>query len=146
MRSPSEIERLLAAAESWLGTPFCEGSAVKGAGVCCHRLPGEIYFEAGWLDRFVLPTGPTGWARTGTRPLMEPYLDAYEQLRSLTVDEAIEPGDLLGFRLGAWVHHLALAMPGGRMIHVAQNVGVRMEACIPAMWARRLARSWRIIS
>ena len=60
-----------------------------------------------------------------------------------TVTEPL-PGDLLGFRLGHTLHHVAIMLTGGRMVHVFGAHGVQIAPCIPTAWAKRLEKIWRL--
>jgi len=143
-RTPSEIDRLEVAARGWIGTPFCENSGVRGAGVCCHMGVAEVYFDAGWLPRMDLPKGPPGHSRAKSESLMEPWLDDSEQGRLFFAPvTAIWPGDLLGFRIGRCVHHLAIALRAGSIFHVVEVIGATIGPTIPASWHKRLQRVWR---
>jgi cell wall-associated NlpC family hydrolase len=53
-------------------------------------------------------------------------------------------GDLLGFRLGHTLHHVAIMLRGGRMVHVMAHHGVKTAVCIPTPWAKRLEKIWRL--
>lgn len=138
-------QRLVEASEGWVGTPFVENSGVRGAGVCCHKLAANVYFDAGWLPRFELPTAPAGWARAQDRSLMEEWLDSeglqYFTPMALEVEKL--PGDLLGFRIGRCVHHLAVMLPGGRVATALEGVGAVILDAPPKPLAKRLARIWR---
>ena len=145
MITPEKLAALEAAALSWVGTPFCEGAPVKGAGVSCHHLVMEIDFEAGLLPRQRVPDGVPGWARTQTRSLIAEGLDACMFFTG--IDDGphvvLEPGDHVGFRLGLCIHHLGLMLGGGRMVHCVAGQGVVIAPVIPTPWRVRLERVWR---
>jgi cell wall-associated NlpC family hydrolase len=146
MTSDDRISALNAAAQEWVGTPFCEHSAVRGAGVCCHLLPYSILRDAGWLPALSVPSAPPGWSRAGNRGLIAPWLDACPMFAPVASFEAAQPGDVLGFRIGLHVHHLGLLLRSGdpcRFIHAAEHIGTRIETSMPRTWARRLERIWR---
>ena len=101
-----------------------------------------IYQVAGLFPADLeIPNGSRDWARAQGRSLIEPWVDNCGFFERI---EAIEPGALLGFRLGHTLHHVAIALPGGRMAHVFGGHGVQIAPCIPDAWARRLARIWRL--
>lgn len=149
MRTPEEIAALDAAAASWVGTPFCEHSAVKGAGVCCHRLVAEVLFEAGWLPRVIIPLGTPGWSRFQDRSLIEGWFSGPGRrfFRDLDLSTVTEPGDVLGFRIGRCVHHMAMVMAPGakRVLHVLEGAGTCILDAPPPSLAKRLQRIWRPI-
>jgi cell wall-associated NlpC family hydrolase len=52
---------VVAAARSWLRTPWHHGQAVRGAGVDCARLLRAVYVEAGLVPDFALDSYPPDW-------------------------------------------------------------------------------------
>lgn len=147
-RTETELAQLTAVAESWRGTPFCERSAVKGAGVCCNRLVAEILFEAGWLPRIAVPNHDIRWARAQSRSVVAEWFDgpgAQFFIGSNIIDwDAVQAGDVLGFKIGRTLHHLVLALPHGRFVHAPEQ-GVVIPPEMPPIWARRAERLWRPI-
>lgn len=148
LHPPSSILAIERAAASWIGTPFCENSAVKGAGVCCHMGIMEVYFEAGVVPRIPLPKGPPGWSRTHGDSLMETWLDGEGSKYFSALDSGLwtpgfglMPGDLLGFKIGRCVHHIAILLPAGRMFHVHKAAAISPN--IPTEYLCRLTRAWR---
>jgi cell wall-associated NlpC family hydrolase len=143
----SRLAALESAAASWAGTPFCEHSAVKGAGVCCHLAVIEVYREAGFIAPDVLfPDGPVNWSRTQSRSLMEEAIDGQGREWVVSVAANVSsrmPGDLLGFKVGHCVHHLAIQLPRGRIFHAVDKHGAIIAPNLPPQWAKRLARIWR---
>lgn len=148
MRTAAQIQALETAAQSWVGTPFCETSAVKGAGVCCHRLMLEVLVEAGWMQRIEVPNGSVGWARAQGRSLIAEWFDTEGSQWFGSLQEVawkhVEPGDVLGFRFGHSLHHLAMALPGGRWLHVVEPQGTMILEEIPPRWCRHAERHWRL--
>ena len=144
MRTPEELTRLRAAAESWLGTPFCPNSAIRGAGVCCHQFCGACYFEAGWLPVTVLPDGyPYGSEAASSNPF-EPYLDKSSLFAAVgtTLADA-EPGDLILSKPSRLPWHLAIYLGGAWFAHVDMRQGVQVTDSFPAAWAKRVVRVYR---
>lgn len=77
---------------------------------------------------------------------MEDWLDGsegrkYFESRSST-GSTLGVGDLLGFRVGRCVHHLAIVMQGGRLVHAVEGHGVAILSELPVVWRKRLARIW----
>lgn len=110
----------------------------------CQLAMADIYKAAGLLPAdLAIPEGERDWARAHGRSLIEPWVDACHHFEPIA---AVEPGALLGFRLGHTMHHVAIALQGGRMVHVFGEHGVQIAPCIPTPWAKRLARMWRLRS
>lgn len=150
MRTPtqSEIDRLTNAAAAWVGTPFCANSRVLGAGVSCHQYVAAIYEDAGWTPTLPIPEGSPTWNRAQARSLMEAWLDGdgARWFARASID-GVQPGDLLGFRLGPCIHHLAVMLDRGMVAHAVKPHGAQVVAvaALPAAWANRLAAAWRPI-
>jgi cell wall-associated NlpC family hydrolase len=107
----------------------------------CQVAMADIYKAAGLMPATVdIPSGSRDWARAQGRELIAPWVDGSGLFEQITT---IEPGALLGFRLGHTLHHVAIALSGGRMVHVAGDHGIQIAACIPAPWAQRMERIWR---
>lgn len=108
----------------------------------CQVAMADIFKAAGLLPAdLAIPSGDRDWARAQGRSLIEPWVDACPFFESIA---APEPGALLGFRLGHTLHHVAIALHAGRMVHVFGEHGVQIAPCIPLPWERRLARQWRV--
>ena len=133
----TELDSLEAAAASWAGTPFCENSAIKGAGVCCHAAVLEVYFEAGWLPRFRYPFAPIRSVKLEAIHTQLALVACFEP-----VAEGLEPGDMLVLNLGRTCHFM-LALREGRFFHAMEGVGAGIAPNLPPRWARRVAGIWR---
>lgn len=110
----------------------------------CHVAMADIYKAAGLLPRdLVIPAGNRDWARTEGRSLITPWVESCGWFDAVDVTES-EPGALLGFRLGHTLHHVAIQLSRGRMVHVFHEHGVQIAECIPPPWAKRLEKVWRL--
>jgi cell wall-associated NlpC family hydrolase len=122
-----------------------EAAAVAAKGrqePACQVAMADLYKAAQLLPADLeIPIGDRDWARAHGRSLIEPWVDACPHFEAI---EVIEPGALLGFRLGHTLHHVSIALAGGRMVHVFGQHGVQVAPCIPSEWAKRLTRIWRI--
>lgn len=122
-----------------------ESAAVAAVGKStekCHVAMADIYKAAGLMpDAIAIPDGSRDWARAQGRGLIEPWVDGSGLFDSIA---AVEPGALIGFRLGHCLHHVGIALPGGRMVHVFFPHGVRIAPAIPDPWKQRIAKIWRI--
>lgn len=153
-RTAEEIARLEAVAASWLETPWCPNSAVKGAGACCHMLCAEVLFEAGWLPRFPVPKGPPQLGRAGSRALIVEHLEASPHFvdadpQRLCVSDPgaalalIVPGDLVVSSPARLPHHCSLALTSGRFLHVQFGTAAGIAPNLPLVWQRRISRIFR---
>lgn len=138
----SDVSALDAAAERWVGTPWCDNSATVGKGACCHRLMAAIYQESGWLPAFDVPDGSATAARwLNTSPI----LDWFRGPGHAWFDEVLGnpiPGDALLIRTKHVPHHLVLVLSGQRFVHVTHDHGVQIAPLNP-VWRRLLAHTFR---
>ena len=133
MLSPAQLAALESAALAAVGTPEMR----------CQVAMVDIYKSAGLLPAdFHAPLGDADWARTQERSLIAEGVAGCGYF--CEVEAPAQPGDLLGFRLGHTLHHVAISLGGGRMVHVFGAHGVQIAPCIPAPWAKRLEKIWRI--
>lgn len=144
VRSPGAA--LESAATSWCGTPFCENSAKKGAGVCCHAAVAEVLFEAGIVPRFPYPFAPI--KSVAPDRVDDFFADSPHFALVYSAGEApafIHPGDVLIFRAGRTCHFM-LALSGGRFFHAMEKAGAGIAPNLPPKWRQRLIRVWRPVT
>jgi cell wall-associated NlpC family hydrolase len=153
MITAEQLKALEQAAESWKGTPFCEGAPVKGAGVSCHHVVAQVYMESGLMPCVPIPNGPSHWSPANARSLIVEWIEAsglFVQisagLHGCALAQQAKPGDVLGFRVCNAIHHAAIQLSGGRIVHSVLKHGVRIPPCIPHDWERRLEGLWRLKS
>lgn len=109
----------------------------------CHVAMADIYKRAGLLpEALAIPDGNRDWARAEGRSLIDPWVSSCGFFDE--VDGPLEAGDLLGFRLGRIIHHVSIQLTGGRIVHVFGVHGICIAPTIPAEWAKRLTKVWRL--
>lgn len=142
--SPETTNLLEHAARQWAGTPFRANSSTRGpeGGVCCHFLVTAVYAEAGLVISNV-PKGPPGYARFQRQSIMEPWIDACPLFTRVADLGDIRPGDLVGFRIGSAIHHLAIVLTGERIVHALDRLGVVVTPLRDPTWVDRIAAVWR---
>ncbi|WP_307368147.1 NlpC/P60 family protein [Brevundimonas sp. SORGH_AS_0993] len=147
-RGEGEVGAVVAAAQSWLGTPYRHQASVKGVGADCLGLVRGVWREVVGEEPEVLPAYSADWAETGGREML---LEAAGRwLRPVRV-EKMWVGDVLLFRMspGAAVKHCAILSaddgPEPRMIHAYWGRAV-VESWMGVWWRRRLAAVFRFPS
>lgn len=112
-------EKVVALAESYIGTPYRWGGSTP-AGFDCSGLVQHVYGEVG-LD---LPRNSADQARTGRKA----------DLREL------EPGDLIFFRIDRNViSHVGIHVGGGEFVHApGTGKSVRLDSLESEWWRRRV--------
>lgn len=143
-RSPDLIARIVAEAESWLGTPYHHLADVKGRGVDCAMLLVRVFVDAGVVDPFD-PRKP------------EPYTPDWYMHRSeerfmgwvekfgdkLPEGETPEPGDVVLYQFGRCASHGGIVVGPNLMIHADQWAG-QVGRSEVTRWAERYVGCWRV--
>lgn len=146
--------KLRTLAEKWSGTPFFAHSRAPGpgGGVDCVNLVHAILVESGALPARKIPVDvPMGWSDNRSQSIVEAYLAAEmnTHLKPLGPDAKIQPGDVLGFKLGLCVHHIGLALGVREFVHALQPTGYSKARLDDELSRRkfsdRLAQIWRPI-
>lgn len=145
--SPEKLQKLQQAAESWVGTPFCPNSRCKGkrGGVSCQMLAEQIYQECGVtsVKDFGAVSGSMSWASRHSNSQIEEFMNKRTDFISVEPSEAIRPGDLLGFKIGKVVHHVAVCINDKELIHCMRGQPTMICPLTDPTFKSRLARIWR---
>jgi cell wall-associated NlpC family hydrolase len=116
VRSSSEAvarQKVIAEANTWLGTPFRDQSDVKGAGVDCAMLLVRCFTDTGIVPAF------------DPRPYAPQWHLHHSEEKFLgiigTIGQEVErgpiPGDVIVYRFGRCFSHGALVINDDRLIH-----------------------------
>ena len=140
MDTGSTRERIVAAARTWLGTPYHHQASLRGVGCDCLGLVRGV-----WRDLYGSEPEPTPpyslyWAQQGAGETLA--LAAGRHLVPIGLEDA-RPGDVLLFR---WrVHlpaaHCAILTEPGRILHAHDGVAVG-EVAFTGWWRRHLSHAF----
>ena len=128
---------IVAAARSWIGTPYRHQASLKGVGCDCLGLLAGVWREVTGEAVGPLPPYTPDWAEAAGH---ETFAEgARKVLREIAPAEA-GAGDMVLFR---WKPHLpakhgAILTGGGRMIHAQEGAAVA-EVAMGDWWRRRMA-------
>lgn len=131
-------ERVLAAAERWIGTPYRHQGSAKGIGCDCLGLVRGIWRELYGLEPELPGPYAPDWAeRGGEDRLMQAAIRHFGP--ALTPQE-MRPGDLLLFR---WrpdcaAKHAGILSSNNHFIHAYEQAAVVLSPLVPA-WRRKIA-------
>src|ERR1700675_2683792 len=95
-----EREAVVAEEMTWLGTPYHENAAIKGAGVDCIRFIQQCFINTNLIEPFVIPWHSPQWAMHQKSELLLEGILKY----SHEVEVGFR-GDVALFRFGhCWGH------------------------------------------
>lgn len=129
--------RVVAAAETWLGTPYHHAGRVRGAGVDCLMLLAEVYAAAGIIAPVTaVPHYPPDWFQ---------HRDEERYLAGLTahareISGPPRAGDAAVFCFGRTFSHGAIVTAWPRLIHAFVRTGVVRGDATKAPLAGRAVR------
>lgn len=137
---------VVAAARSWIGTPYLHGASLKGGGADCLGLVRGVWRAIHGRE----PERPPAYAPDWSEPSGEEALwRAMARHMREAAPDAAESGDILLFRLrrGGPAKHLGIlaADPAGAatVIHAYSGHGV-VESALCDAWRRRLVAAFRM--
>ncbi len=135
-------ERVVAAARSWIGTPYRHQASLKGVGCDCLGLVRGVWRELYGSEPELPPAYQPDWAeRSGEDRLR----DAARRHFGAEIPVAeMRPGDLLLFcwRPDLPAKHAGILSAGDRFIHAYEQAAVIESALVPS-WRRRIAGVFR---
>ena len=128
---------MIAAARSWLGTPYHDQASLKGVGCDCLGLARGVWREVVGHEPVTLPPYSRDWGETGTREVL---VEAAARVLIRIPIAAAGPGAVILFRMreSAIVKHVGIVSGPDRFLHAYERLGVIEEALSPA-WQRRIA-------
>jgi cell wall-associated NlpC family hydrolase len=149
------VAALRAEAATWIGTPFRAHSKAKGrsGGVDCIRLCEAIVVKVGLTEPFEFPKTPMDFSMHQERSIVLEFLRGEaDDPQSATLARIFEqlgpegpvmPGDLLAFKIGRAVHHLAIAIDDVQFIHCFRGIGTVYGNLSDSTYASRLHSIFR---
>ena len=141
------MSAIVAAARSWLGTPYRHQASEKGEGCDCIGLVRGVWREVIGAEPQALPPYSPDWAEVSGRDWLIEGMTQHFQPVAL---KDARPGDVLVFRMktGAVAKHAAILSAGGiycsgiRMIHAYWGHAV-VESWFGPFWLRHVVAAFR---
>ena len=131
-------ERIIAIAESWIGTPYRHQGATRGIGCDCIGLIRGIWRELyGEEPEPVGPYAPDWAERGGEDRLLEAGIRLFGPALGLG---QMQPSDLLLFRWrpDTMVKHAGILDGPSHFIHAYEQMAVTRSVLVPS-WRRKIA-------
>ena len=129
-------EAIVAAARSWLGTPYHHQASCKGVGSDCLGLIRGIWRELYGPEPEAMPAYTRDWgSATGSETLLEA---ACRHLIKIEDMSGRAPGDVLVFRMRdeGVAKHVGILTRASRLVHAQEGLGV-IEIELGRWWRRR---------
>ena len=130
-------QRFIQEVTAWIGTPFVHQGRARGHGCDCIGL---VIGAAAKLGLRVVDE--RAYARRPKSVLLRDKMR--EHLQPVSVD-AMEPGDIMLFRIHKWPQHVAVLVDGGYMIHASADVGRVVKHRLDDKWRAHLDSVYRLI-
>jgi len=129
-------ERIVAAAQSWLGTPYRHQGARKGVGCDCLGLVRGVWREVYGTETEAPGPYAADWAETGEG---DPLMAAARRHCREKAQRPVAAGDLLLFRIRPRLpaRHCGIAVTPERFLHAYQGHAV-VSSPLDPHWRRRL--------
>jgi cell wall-associated NlpC family hydrolase len=137
---------LRAEIESWLGTPFLHTGRVKGVGVDCVQLVGQLMLSAGVVDSYDFGFYPLDWAQHRERSIIIDYIEATARFSRLGAEAAPRFGDVVMFRIGRCVHHCGVIVSPVVFVHALARGRVCYGRLDDPTWRKRLDSFYRALA
>ena len=134
-------ESIVAAARSWLGTPYHHQASLKGVGCDCLGLIRGIWRDLYGPEPEAMPPYTRDWGNaTGSETLLAAAARHLTTLEDLT---AAGLGDVLVFRMRdeGVAKHAGILTGGARLVHAQEGLGV-IEIEFGRWWRRRVAAAF----
>lgn len=134
-------DAIIAAARTWVGTPYHHQASLKGVGCDCLGLIRGLWRELYGPEPVALPPYTRDWGdATGSESLMDA---GCRHLTRLGEVRAARPGDVLVFRMrdSGVAKHAGILVADDRMVHAQEEVGVS-EVELGRWWRRRLVAAF----
>jgi cell wall-associated NlpC family hydrolase len=141
--SEETCQRLATIARGWLGTPFHHRAAVRGVGVDCVTLMGEVFREAGVVEAYSFPPYSLDYSLHQSRSILREWLDADLHFELLSADTVRRQGDIACFKIGKTEHHAGLLLDECVFIHALRPQGVLEARLDDSTYAHRLSCLYR---
>lgn len=118
MTQDGQRDAVIAAARTWLGTPYHHAAQIKGVGVDCITLLNAAYHEAGAIEKIEIPKYVRDWHLHRNAELYLQGLFKYAH----EVD-APKKADIVLYKFGRTFSHGAIVVEWPRIIHSFVNIG-----------------------
>lgn len=129
---------VVAAARSWIGTPYHDQASTKGAGCDCLGLARGVWRELVGEEPFFVPPYSRGWGEIGRREVLaegvRPFMIEVDPVSGLKEGCAV----LFRMRSASPAKHIGILTGAATFVHSYERLGV-IEEPLTLGWRRRIA-------
>ena len=135
--TPADPDVVIAAARSWLGTPYHDQASLRGVGCDCLGLARGVWRQVVGPEPFPIPPYSRDWGETGAREVL---VEGAQRMMIEVDPRDAALGALLLFRMRprAIAKHVGILTASDRFIRAYERIGV-VEQALTQAWRRRVA-------
>jgi len=132
--------RVIAAARSWLGTPYHDQASLKGVGCDCLGLARGVWREVVGRGPFPIPALGRDWGEAGPGGVLG---DGARGMMPEVAPADAPPGALILFRMmpRAIAKHVGILTSPDTFVHAYERLGVIEEPMTPVWRRRKIGRA-----
>ncbi len=139
MPTAEQVDKIIAAARAWVGTPYHHQGRLVGVGCDCIMLLCEVYHAAGLIPY----VDPRPYSRDWHLHHSEERYLAGIMDHAERVDTP-QPGDIALYRFGRTVSHAAIVIDWPTIIHAWHATGVVIDDGNNGALSGRIDSYWRV--
>jgi len=139
---PQKQAKLRDELQSWMGTPFRHNAHVKGAGVDCVRLVGEVMVSCGVEPSYDFGYYSLDFSMHNERSILVDYIEKTGKFVMVEPCKA-QLGDIAVFKIGKCPHHAAIMLDDRMFVHALMHNKVTHGDITDSTWAKRLVAFYR---
>lgn len=133
-------QKVLAEAETWIGTPYEHMQRCKGAGADCGQFPLGVYYNAGIIPYVTTEYYPKDFHLHRDR---EWYKELVERFADEISESVLLPADFVLYREGRVFSHGGIVVSWPRIIHSYVGHGVQFADGLQGHYGNRPKRFYR---
>lgn len=141
-RDASALQRLVAEAEAWVGTPFLPNTLMRGRGADCFALAAHLMFAGAGL---ATPELPAHHCRESNAQAVAALVGQMAEYFTIESPEPALPGDWLLACLPSGQYQCAVLLPGERVIQARLGQGVEIRPWAGNPFARHFRKHYRLM-
>lgn len=124
---------------SWVDTPYQHQVGLKGAGVDCAYLVGNVALSLGLIDKFKVEPYSIEWHLHSREEKMCQIIESFGCKQTVIA----EPGDIVCFKYGRVCSHVGIMVSDTEFVHAHLKAGRVLVNSLSADFLKRLSRIYQ---